>query len=284
MNNNETRKNLEKGEFLSIELSPSLNKSLDFYLSNKKFNKILPMVSDIIVTDSPLGKYTHNPILSASYIQNNTCKNTIVTFAMRDKNTPYALAEIITAEELKVDSYMFVTGDKTADGKNVFEKNSTDFMKEVCIQKQSKKLNTLMFSTCSNNLTDITKKKIKKKILNGADVIISQPIKNVKEAIEINEYIKELNNELCLGRNVYFVAGFFPIVKLKTAIFLRDKVKGAEVSEELFKILELEDEDNLKPIEFNKKIFNELIDRELNVHLMTANNFDIMLDIISRND
>jgi len=274
----ETRKQLLSGEFLSIELSPSLNKSLDFYLSNPIFNKILPNITDIIVTDSPLGKYTHNPILTAAYIQNNTGKNAIVTFAMRDKNTPYALAEIRTAEELKVDTYMFVTGDKTQSGKNVYEKSSTEFLKEVCIQKRSKNLNTLMFATCSNKLTDNVKKKIHKKIHNGADAIISQPITSIEEAEILRDFIEEENNISGLDRKVSFVAGIFPVIKLSTAIFLRDNVPGAEVSPELFKLLEAGEIE--KAYEYNKNIFDTLTKNNFNVHLMTANNFELMGKLI----
>ncbi len=278
MNNNETRDLLKNGLFLSIEVSPSLEKNLDFYLKNSDFNNILPLVSDIIVTDSPLGKYTHNPVLSAAHIQHNTAKNTIVTFAMRDKNTPYSLAEIKTAEELQVDSYMFVTGDKTEDGKNVFEKNSTDFLEDVCKQKQALELNTLMFATCSNKLTENTKKKIRKKIINGADAIISQPITDIQEAMDLRDYINSLNKELDINRKVSFVAGVFPIVKFKTAIFIREKVKGAEVPEKLFKLLE---EDKIEQaFKFNKKLFDDLTDNNFNIHLMTANNYKLMYDII----
>jgi homocysteine S-methyltransferase len=274
-----TRKLLENGLFLSIEISPSLNKKIDFYLSNQYFSKIKSLISNIIITDSPLGKYTHNPILTASYIKQQTGISTIATFAMRDKNTPYSLAEIRTAEELGLNKYMFVTGDKTKSGKNVFEKNSTEFMKDVCLQKRKHSLNTLMFSTCSNILTSNVKKKIKNKVLNGADVIVSQPITEYKQAIELQNYIEELNKTLNLKRKITFVAGIFPIVNLKTAIFIKENVPGANVSDELFELLKKDNSIN-EVFEFNKQLIEKLINNNFNIHLMTANNFELMFKLL----
>jgi len=274
MHDKNSIENLTNGTFLSIELSPSLNKHIDDYLSNEDFINISPYFNHIIVTDSPLGRYTHNPILTSIYVQQQTGIKTIATFAMRDKNTPYALAEIRTAEALGLDSYMFLTGDKTKDGVNVFEKSSTDFMKEVCIQKRHNGLNTLMYTTCSNRLTDNVKKKIKKKIMNGGDVVVTQPITSYEEASALKEYFSELKDEKIVDRNFHLVIGFFPIIKFSTAKFLRENVPGAAVSDVLYALLEEGKED--EAFEYNKSIYEKLIENNYNVHLMTANNFKTM--------
>jgi 5,10-methylenetetrahydrofolate reductase len=266
--------NLKDGTFLSIELSPSLNKHIDEYLTNEDFINICPNINHIIVTDSPLGKYTHNPILSSVYIKQQTNIKTIATFAMRDKNTPYALAEIRTAEALGLDSYMFLTGDKTKDGKNVFEKSSTEFMREVCIQKKKNGLKTLMYTTCSNNLTENVKKKIKKKIMNGGDVVVTQPITSYEEATQLKLYFEQLKNENIVDRDFHLVIGFFPIIKFSTAKFLRDNVPGAAVSDILYDLLKNGKEE--EAFLYNKTIYDNLIDNNYNVHLMTANNFKTM--------
>ena len=276
--NNNIKDNLKDGDFLSIELSPSLNQHLDFYLKNNFFIKILSFISNIIVTDSPLGKYTHNPILTASYIQSQTNIQVISTFAMRDKNTPYSLSEIRTAEELNLCSYMFVTGDKTKDGKNVYEKSSTSFLKDVCIQKKTHHLNTLMFSTCSNVLTSNVKKRIRQKILNGADVIVSQPITSINEAYELKKYIDYLNNNLNIDREIYLVIGVFPVISLRTAMFIKNNVPGADVNDILIKLLKNDDLNGA--FNFNKKIIDTLIQDNFNIHLMTSNNFELMYNLI----
>lgn len=276
----EMRGLLNKGLFLSIELSPNLQKNIDTYLKNKDFLNILPSISSIILTDSPLGRYTHNAIVSSIYVQQQTNINTVATFAMRDKNTPYALAQIRSSEMLNLTSYLFLTGDKTQEGKNVFEKNSTDFLKEVCFQKRKYDLNTLMFATCSNKLTDNQKKKIRKKVMNGADALVTQPITDYKEAEILREYFNELKSEKIVERDFNLVIGFFPIVTLRTAKFIRNNVPGAEVSDTLYALLE--EDKAQEAFLWNKKVLNKLLEKEFNIHLMTANDFHLMNKLLYR--
>jgi len=268
---------IKNGKFLSIEISPSFKKSLGTFSRNEKLIKITKKVNSIILTDSPLGKYTHNSIMSSIYFQKEFNINAIATFAMRDKNIPYSLSEIKSSQYLGMKNFLFLTGDKTTEGKNVFEKNSTDFIKDVYEMRKEYDLNTIIFSSCSNKLTKTTKKKIMKKIENGSDCIISQPCTSFQEALDLKSYIEFCNSKL--NKNCNFVAGIFPVINLKTADFIINNVKGAEISYELYKYLK--DGDLDKAFEYNYKLFKDLKKNNINIHLMTANNFDLMLKILN---
>jgi 5,10-methylenetetrahydrofolate reductase len=128
---------------------------------------------------------------------------------------------------------------------------------------------------------------MQKKIKHGAKGIITQPVFDLDNAKNLLELIESANKECCNEKKkAQLILGVFPITKLRTAQFLASHVPGINVPKCWIEELRSASKDGIEKeyevgLNLSKELFNDIKAIHPNIHLMTANNFDIAKEILS---
>jgi len=296
---------LRSGEFLSVEITPRKSARFDPVIEKiKECKNILKNASAFSVTDNPLAKLKYSAMLAGIRVQSELRKPAIVTLSMRDKNLLALQSEILGGNEFGIRTFLALTGDpaKLSDHphlKGVFEGDSSLLLKivrhlNVKIDYSGREVSGDMdkiyaFSVMNSNAKNfsILEKKMAKKIENGATAIITQPIFDLdvaKRLIEINEKIRNTYEDD--REKTQLILGYFPITRLKTAQFLSSHVPGIYVPDSLLELLYAaskngEEEEGRVGFAYSKELFYKLRDIHPKIHIMSANRFDVIDDILS---
>ena len=129
-------------------------------------------------------------------------------------------------------------------------------------------------------------KKMATKIEHGAVGIITQPVYCVENATMLLDLLKDAKTELGKEQSqTQLILGFFPIVKLRTAQFLAAHVPGIHVPalwmDKLAKAKKVSEEEERKVgFELSLNAFVELKKIHPKIHMMSANNFELVADLL----
>ena len=291
--------NLIKSKIITLETTPPKSPTIDPIIEKIKKADILKYIDGFSTTDCPLSKLKYNSIIAAYKIQNKFKKPVIATISMRDRNKIALQSDLLGANDLDIVNILALTGDpaKMSDQPNVKGvvegssillleiirafNNGMDFSGKEFKIKPKKITPFAVSNSYAKNFSSI-EKKIFKKVKNYAKAIITQPIFDIeiaKKLIEIRDNIKkEFNDE---RKEFEIIFGFFPITKLKTAQFLHANVPGIYVPDEwiqkLIKAHNINEKEEFKVgIELSKTLFNNLYKLNPRIHIMTANQFEIV--------
>lgn len=295
---------LREGEFISVEITP--RKSARFSPVVEKLQScknISAKACAFSVTDNPLAKLKYSAMLAGIKVQNELKKPALITLSMRDKNLLALQSEILGANEFGIRTFLTLTGDpaKLSDQprlKGVFEGDSSLLLKivrhlNVKIDYSGREITgdidkIYAFSVMNSNAKNFAtlEKKMQKKIENGSSAIITQPIFDLdiaKRLLDAREDIRGRYNDerkLC-----ELVLGFFPITRLKTAQFLASHVPGIYVPDDLLELLYKaslvsEEEEGRVGLEYSKELFFRLKALHPKIHIMSANRFEVIEDIL----
>lgn len=294
---------LRSDSFLTLETTPPHEPLFEPIIQKIKALDLDKKVDGFSTTDNPLARLKYNAILGALKLQTTFHKPVISTMSMRDRNKIALQSDLLGANEHNLRTILCLTGDPASASdqpalKGVFEGNSTLLLDIIkCFnagidhagkpfKEQPKTI--YPFSVCNafaqtpRNLM----KKMATKIKHGAVGIITQPVYSKENALMLLELLEnaktELNDET---NNAQLILGFFPIVRLRTAQFLAAHVPGIHVPsewmEKLTKAKKISEEEEKKVgFELSLKTFKELKSVHPKIHMMSANNFELVSTIL----
>ncbi|MBP6497312.1 MAG: methylenetetrahydrofolate reductase [Campylobacteraceae bacterium] len=293
---------LQNDAFLTLETTPMheplfepiIQKVAQFGLDKK--------VDGFSTTDNPLARLKYNALFGALRLQNAFNKPVISTMSMRDRNKVALQSDLLGANEHDLRTILCLTGDPASASdqpslKGVFEGNSTlllDIIKcfNAGIDYSGKPFKTAPkpiypFAVCNAhaNVPKNLIKKMRTKIERGAVGIITQPVYSIDNAKMLLELLHNAKEGLQNVQNTQLILGFFPIVRLRTAQFLAAHVPGIHVPnewmEKLTKAKKISEEEEKKVgFELSLRTFKELQSIHPKIHLMSANNFELISDIL----
>ncbi|RXJ56386.1 methylenetetrahydrofolate reductase [Candidatus Marinarcus aquaticus] len=295
---------LKNGSYLTLETTPQHEPTMDTIIDKIKQYDLVSKIDGFSATDSPLAKLKYNSILAALKLQMEFKKPVITTLTMRDRNKIALQSDIMGANDFDIRSFLCLTGDpaKMSDQPNtkgVFESNSTMLLKIIKsfnhgmdfagrpFKVEPKPIYPFAVTNSFSKSFKSLEKKMHKKIQEGAVGIISQPVyelDNAKQLLESFENAKEHVSDH--KQECQLIFGLFPIVKLRTALFLSAQVPGIHVPQSWIDKLEKanqkgEEEEKKVGLELNHKLFEDLQKFHPKIHLMTANNFGLANELIN---
>lgn len=261
-------------------------------------------VDGFSTTDNPLARLKYNALFGALKLQNRFHKPVIATMSMRDRNKLALQSDLLGANENDLRTILCLTGDPASASdqpalKGVFEGNSTLLMDIIqCfnagIDYSGKPFKTqpkpiYPFAVCNAhaNTPRHLMKKMATKMSHGAVGIITQPVYSMENANMLVELLKEAKKEI--GKEAHeaeLILGFFPIIKLRTAQFLSAHVPGVHVPtlwmEKLAHAKKIsEAEENKVGFELSLQTFRMLKKVHPKIHMMSANNFELIADLLA---
>ena len=261
-------------------------------------------VDGFTTTDSPLAKMKYNSLFASKMLQDRFNKPSIATMSMRDRNKIALQSDLLGANEVDIRAILALTGDPASMSdqprtKGVVEGDSTLLLDIIeCfnsgIDYAGKPFkyppNEILAFAVVNSFTKNPKtlqKKMQKKIKHGAKALITQPVYDTKNAKELIKLLESANDECCSEKKrAELILGIFPITKLRTAQFLASHVPGINVPKCWIEELRSASKDGIEKeyevgLNLSKELFNDIKAIHPNIHLMTANNFDIAKEILS---
>lgn len=286
---------LARGEFvLAVEMDPPRG------LTTQKLLAGASLMADagvdvINVADSPMARMRMSPWAVCSLIQKKVGVNTVLHFPTRGRNLLRVQGDLLAAHALDVRNVFVVMGDPTAIGDYPDATDNYDLVPSGLIKLIKQGFNagvdhagsdigqpTSFFVGCALNIDspDIVKeiKTLHRKMLAGADFILTQPIYNPEK---VNQFIKRY--EEAYGRLATpLIVGILPLASSRHASFLHHEVPGITIPEEIRVRLENASE---MPARVGIQIANEIITGVRpfvqGVYLMPAfNRFDYAAEII----
>ena len=294
---------LRNGTYITLETTPSHSPQFTPIIEKIAALELQNHVVGFSTTDNPLAKLKYNALFAARMLQDRFGKPVIATMSMRDRNRIALQSDLLGANEADVRAILALTGDpaKISDQphtKGVFESDSSllldmiscfnsgiDYAGKPLALKPEPIYPFAVINSFAKNPKTL-QKKLQKKILHGAQGIITQPVydlENAKQLLDLlEEAKKECNGE---GKETQLILGIFPITKLRTAQFLASHVPGIHVPlhwvEHLRKANEVSAEEEYKVgFELSKTLFEEIKAHHPKIHLMTANQFTIAKEIL----
>ena len=291
-----------KKSYITLETTPKHDANFMPVIDTIEKLGIANKVDGFSTTDNPLAKLKFNSIIAAMLLQQRFNKPVLATMSMRDRNKIALQSDLLGANNIDVRAILALTGDsaKISDQpstKGVFESDSTMLLDIIkCFNagidyagcEFSIKPRPIYPFAVSNAYAKNPKtllKKFTKKLEHGAVGIITQPIfdkNNALELLDLFEKAKYLSN----SNSGTLVIGLFPITRLKTAQFLASHVPGIHVPKRWLDILysanqkdELEEEK--RGLELSQKIYKEIKELHPKIHLMTANRFKLAQQLLN---
>ncbi len=292
---------LKNGKYITLETTPQ--RSAKFANIVEKIDELAldKLVDGFSVTDNPLARLKYSALFGAQMLQNRFNKPAIATMSMRDRNRIALQSDLLGANEADIRAILALTGDSAHRSdqphtKGVFEANSNllldiidrlnsgyDLAGQQLIQKPESIYPFAVSDSYSKSATTLAKK-ISKKVSHGSVGIISQPLYDLENAKKLLDMTESANSEH--QKDCVMVLGYFPITRLRTALFLDENVPGIYVPDswisELEKASQISSEQEYKVgFELSKNLFDALVELHPKIHIMTANQFDLAKKILS---
>jgi homocysteine S-methyltransferase len=248
---------LKKGEkVIAVELDPPLDTDCEYIITAARLLKAHN--ADIItIADSPLARTRADSIAVAAKIKREAGIDVMPHLSCRDKNQIGIKSTVLGANIENINNILIITGDPIAQtdringkGKGVFTFNSFGLISYI------KSLNKEVFQKSPFNIAgalnvnvknfDIELKRAETKILNGASLLLTQPI-----------YTEQAINNLRIAKdrlNCRILAGILPFASYKNALFLNNEVTGITIPDELINSLQDKDQQQIFQISVNFSI------------------------------
>lgn len=295
---------LKHDSFLSLETTPMHEPTFEPLIEKISALGLDKKVDGFSTTDNPLARLKYNALFGALKLQTAFNKPVITTMSMRDRNKIALQSDLLGANEHDLRAILCLTGDPASASdqpalKGVFEGNSTLLMDIIkCynagIDYSGKPFKILpkpiySFAVCNAhaNTPKNLMKKMALKIHHGAVGLITQPVYSAENATMLLELLAEAQTSVSAETpKTELILGFFPIVRLRTAQFLAAHVPGIHVPdfwmEKLTHAKKISEEEERKVgFELSVQTFKELQKVHPKIHMMSANNFELIADILN---
>jgi 5,10-methylenetetrahydrofolate reductase len=287
---------LQNDTYITLETTPGHSANFSQTIDKIEQLGLNDLVDGFSTTDNPLAKLKYNSLFAANMLQNRFNKPVIATMSMRDRNKIALQSDLLGANEADVRAILALTGDPAnlsdqPHTKGVFEGDSTLLLEIISAFNSGMNYAGKPFKATPKPIYPFTvinsyaknpktlQKKMIKKAKNGALGIITQPVYSLENAKQLIELKGDLDTELILG--------IFPITKLRTAQFLSAHVPGIHVPTSWIEALRIanekgEEEEYKVGFELSKNLFQEIKEYHPKIHLMTANQFDLAKELLTK--
>lgn len=203
----------------------------------------------ITVADSPLARSRADSIMTAARIRRETGAEVLPHLACRDRNHIGIKAALIAGQIEGIRNILIITGDPIAqtdreEYKGVFSFNSATLIAYI------RRLNEELFAASpyyigaaiDPNAAQFKNElaRARRKLENGAQYFLSQPLFSQRAAENLALAKKELGTKL--------LAGIQPLASLKNALFLNNEVSGISIPAELIARLSGKDPEEVREI------------------------------------
>lgn len=297
-------KKLRNNSFLSLETTPMHEPIFEPIIQKIEQCGLGDKVDAFSTTDNPLARLKYNALFGALKLQTQFNKPVIATMSMRDRNKVALQSDLLGANEHGLQTILCLTGDPAhasdqPNVKGVFEGNSTLLMDIIkCFnagldysgkpfKTQPKPIYPFAVCNAHANVPKHLMKKMATKIHHGAVGIITQPVYSKENATMLLDLLKEAQTSVTHDvPKTELILGFFPIVRLRTAQFLSAHVPGIHVPdiwmEKLTRAKKIGEEEEKKVgFELSLQTFQELKKVHPKIHMMSANNFELIAAILN---
>ncbi len=244
-------KKLKQGHFaISVEMDPPRGLSAHKCLAGASL--LVEAGTDVInVADSPMARMRMSPWAVCDLIQRNVDVETTLHFPTRGRNLLKLQGDLLAAHALDIRNVFVVMGDPTSIGDYPDAMDDYDMAPSGLIKLIKQRFNTgvdhagadigqptSFFVGCALNLLPSNPEReikvLRRKINNGADFALTQPIYQPDKALAfLNLYEDEYGP---LG--IPILAGVLPLYGTRHAAFLHNEVPGITIPDETLERLE----------------------------------------------
>ena len=228
---------LANGEWITmIETTPPLS-----WVTDKLIEKAIICkqhgIDTLNVPDGPRASPRLSALVTAALIQQKAGIETVLHICGRDRNTIGLQADMLGAAALGIRNILFITGDPPKLGNYSFATGvfDTDSIGLVRIQKGMNRgvdiggqpvkpaTEAVAGVGADPNAIDFDREvsRMREKVAAGADYITTQPVFDPDALLRFMDAIADLH--------VPLIAGIWPLVSLKNALFMRNEVPGVVV-------------------------------------------------------
>ena len=296
---------LKGGSYLTLETTPAHLPTMDNIISKIEKYEFCKHIDGFTTTDSPLSKLKYNAIMAAIKLQQRFERPVIATMSMRDRNKIALQSDLLGANDFDIRGILALTGDpaKMSDQphvKGVLEGNSNLLLQMIYsfnngmdyagkpFSIEPRHIYPFAVTNSHSKSMKSLQKRLHEKIKNGAVGVISQPVYDIENAKELLRLFEEARADFDDERgDSQLILGVFPIVKLRTAQFLKSHVPGIYVPD--FWVDELttaakisEDEERKVGVELSLDLYKKIKKFHPKIHMMSANNFELANELIQR--
>ncbi|NMB60788.1 MAG: bifunctional homocysteine S-methyltransferase/methylenetetrahydrofolate reductase [Chloroflexi bacterium] len=264
-------KKLAAGDFVfSVEMQPPRG------LATKKIIAGASLLVDsgadaINVADSPMARMRMSPWAVCNLIQDKVNVETILHFPTRGRNLLRVQGDLLAAHALGVRNVFVIMGDPTAIGDYPEAMDNFDLAPSGLVKLIKQRFNlgidqagsdigqpTSFFVGCALNLQPNVPQReweiLKRKINNGADFVITQPVFEAKNIPRFRQAFKDFYEEL----KIPLIAGILPLVSARHAAFLHQEVPGISIPDPIQQRMRIAEDNGSGPQE-GMRIASELI-------------------------
>jgi homocysteine S-methyltransferase len=246
------------------------------------------------VADNPLARMRMSAWAAAYLIQEALDMEAILHFPTRGRNLLRVQGDLLAAHSLGVRNLFVVMGDPTRIGDYPDAMDSYDIVPTGLIQLIKQRLNqgvdqaeqpidqpTNFTVGCALSLEsddpDRQLKLLQKKVRNGADFALTQPVFNPDVALRFLERCRaELGSEM-----IPVVAGIQPLYNAKNAEFLHNEVPGVSISQAYRDRMAAAAEPQAEGVSIAREIVQEMRESVQGVYLIPAfGRYDLAADVL----
>jgi homocysteine S-methyltransferase len=288
---------LMDGRFLiAVEMDPPRGLTTQKLLAGSSL--LAEAGADVInVADSPMARMRMSPWAVCRLIQEKVGIETVLHFPTRGRNLLRVQGDLLAAHALGVRNVFVVMGDPTAIGDYPDAMDNYDLVPSGLIKLIKQGFNagvdhagvdigqpTSFFVGCALNLTpsnpESELKNLRRKLNAGADFILTQPIYDLKPALQFLERIKHEIEDF----HTPLLVGVLPLVSARHAAFLQHEVPGVNIPQEIHDRMASANERAAQTgIEIAFELISQMVEFAQGIYLMPAfNRFDYAAEIIER--
>lgn len=241
------KKLFSKEHTKTIEITPPRSTNLDTTIEKVLLCKSSG-IDAINIPDGPRASSKISPLVTAFTIEQKTGIETILHYCCRDRNLIGMQSDLLGGFAVGLRNYLIITGDPPKLGNYpnatpVFDVDSVGLTSVVynlnhgvdIAGNQIEPPTSILIGVGANPCALDFEKEInhlKNKIDAGAEYVMTQPVFDITN---IMKFLDRLDNE---NINIPIVAGIWPLVSYKNALFLKTEVPGVNVPDSIISKME----------------------------------------------
>lgn len=264
-----------------VELDPPMDGGDGFILSSAKRLKDCG-VEAITLADSPLSRARADSVLTAARIKSEVHIDVMPHMTCRDKNAIALRGSLLGAHFFGIDKVLVITGDPLIDGGKssaVFNFNSTQLISYInnmnrdIFHEHPFRIGAALNVNAVN--FDLELARARKKLMNGAEFILTQPMFSKESVGNFKKARQELDCKL--------YAGIMPVAGYKNAVFLNNEVPGVKIPPEVVASLKDSADPTDASISFSAGIINSVYDHADGFYIMTPlKKVELVCELVNR--
>lgn len=286
--------NLAAGQFVvTVEMSPPRGVAAERLLAGARTLKTAG-ANLLNIADSPLARMRMSAWAAAKLVQSEVGLETVLHFPTRGRNLLRVQGDLLAAYALGIRNLFVTMGDPTRIGDYPEAMDSYDIVPTGLIQLIKQQFNagvdkaghsidqpTNFFVGCALNLTPADRahemKLLRKKIRNGADFALTQPVFDPQAAgAFVAEYEATYAEPM-----IPVLAGVKPLYNSRNAEFLHNEVPGIQIPQALRERMRRAENPQQEGVEIARETVMALRPFVQGVYLMPAfGRYDLVADVI----